>query len=93
MSSPKLFSSLPATTKQHPTPFEVHVSDQELEDLKTLIRLSPVAKETYETQDPEGDNWNFGVPRTWMLKAKQIWMNDFDWYVPPPNIPYLKPQF
>jgi hypothetical protein len=79
MPSTKSFGTVPGTAKQQPIPFEVHFDDQKLEDLKTLIRLSPVSKETYETQDPQGDDWKFGVPRNWMLKAKQAWAEDFDW--------------
>jgi len=81
MASPKPFSDVPATAKHQPTPFDVHFDDNKLKNLKTLIRLSPVAKETYETQDPEGDEWKFGVPRSWMLRAKEAWVEEFDWYV------------
>jgi hypothetical protein len=81
MAPTKPFSNAPATAKQPPTPFEVHINDQKLEDLKTLIRLSPVAKETYENQDPKGDEWKFGVPRSWILQAKRVWAEDFDWYI------------
>lgn len=79
MASTKSFGAVPVSAKQQSKPFEVHFDDQKLEDLKTLVRLSPVSKETYETQDPEGDDWRFGVPRSWMLKAKQFWADGFDW--------------
>jgi uncharacterized protein YqkB len=76
----KPFGVVPATARIEPEPLEVHFDDQAIEDMKTLIRLSPVAKETYENRDPEGGEWEFGVPRSWMVEAKRVWSEEFDWY-------------
>lgn len=79
----KLFGQVSASAKQQPTPFELHVEDQKLQDLKTLLRLSPVAKETYENLQDDGSHGKFGVSRKWIVVAKQYWEEEFDWYVYP----------
>ncbi|KAF2121666.1 Alpha/Beta hydrolase protein [Lophiotrema nucula] len=72
----KPFGKVPNGARQQPEPFELHVDEQKLQDMKTLIRLSPVAKDCYENQ-----SWDrgFGVTRDWMLKTKEYWLNEFDW--------------
>lgn len=91
MTSSKEFSSVPAGASQKPTPFELHINEQKLQDFKTLLKLSPIAKETYENTQEDGE---FGVTRKWMLDAKKQWQDSFDWYVdvlkmrmPSPDIP------
>ncbi|KAF2010210.1 hypothetical protein BU24DRAFT_496971 [Aaosphaeria arxii CBS 175.79] len=76
MASAKDFSTIPANATQQPTPFGLHVDEQKLQDFKTLLRLSPVARETYENQQ---EDRRFGVTRKWMLDAKEYWENSFDW--------------
>lgn len=77
MTSAKPFSTVPANASQRPTPFELHIEDQKLQEFKTLLKLSPIAKETYENLREDGE---FGVTRKWMLEAKQHWQDTFDWY-------------
>lgn len=77
MTSTKPYSNVPAGASQKPTPFELHIDDQKLQDFKTLLKLSPIAKETYENLREDGE---FGVTRKWMLDAKQHWQDSFDWY-------------
>jgi hypothetical protein len=77
----KPFGTVPASALQQPRPFNVAFDEQKLEEMRTLIRLSPVAKETFENRDGQGDDWRFGVPREWMLNAKRVWSEEFDWYV------------
>lgn len=72
---------MPVGAKQQPTPFELRVEDQKLQDLKTLLRLSPVAKETYENLQDDGSHGKFGVSRNWIVEAKKYWEEEFDWYV------------
>lgn len=73
----KSFGVVPAGATQTPEPFELQTSDQKLNDFKTLLRLSPVARETYENSAQSGGK--FGVTREWMLHAKNFWENHFDW--------------
>lgn len=77
MASSKQFGTVPANAEQQPEPFEVKFPEKKLEDLKTLLRLSPVAKDTYENHQ---DDRRFGVTREWMLDAKKYWEEKFDWY-------------
>jgi len=79
MTSAKPFSTVPAGAQQQPTPFELHVEEQKLQDFKTLLKLSPVAKETYENKQNAGSHGQFGISRQWIIDAKKEWMEKFDW--------------
>jgi microsomal epoxide hydrolase len=81
MTSAKSFGNVPAGATQSPTPFELHIEDSKIQDLKTLLRLSPVAKETYENLQDNGSHGRFGVSRKWIVDAKKYWEEEFDWYV------------
>jgi hypothetical protein len=72
------FNTVPSNAAQKPEPFELHVEQQKLLDFQTLVRLSPIGKDAYENQE-ERDG-KFGVSRKWMLEAKNVWQNHFDWY-------------
>ncbi|OAL17346.1 hypothetical protein AYO22_11713 [Fonsecaea multimorphosa] len=58
-------------------PLEIHIPDDAIEELKTLIRCSKIAGPTYENSFQGG---TFGVSRQWLLEAKRKW-EDFDWFV------------
>ncbi|KAH9870016.1 hypothetical protein J1614_006938 [Plenodomus biglobosus] len=79
MTSQKPFSKVPAGATQQPTPFELHVDEQKLQDFRTLLKLSPVAKETYENLQNEGGHGRLGVSRGWIINAKKVWEEEFDW--------------
>ena len=60
------------------SPFSLSIPDSQLDDLRTLLRLTRLPKETYEnTQTKE----NFGVTREWVAGASKVWQNEFDWCV------------
>lgn len=80
MTSTKPFSNVPTGASQTPTPFELQIEEQKLQDLKTLLKLSPIAKKTYENLQEDGE---FGVTLKWMLDAKKHWQESFDWYDKP----------
>jgi microsomal epoxide hydrolase len=75
------YSTLPANATGKIEPFEIHISNQELQDFETLLRLSPIAKDSYENQEvhKEKDFRGYGVTRQWMIKAKKYWEEEFDW--------------
>lgn len=55
-------------------PFEVHIPDREIADLKQ--RLSRVRL----PNEPEGnDTWDWGTNLTYMERLVQYWRDDFDW--------------
>jgi microsomal epoxide hydrolase len=58
-------------------PFRVAVPDNELGDLKQLLRLSKIGPETFE--NTKGDA-SFGLSRSWVIKAREHWLNAYDWY-------------
>ena len=80
MTSSKTFGIVPAGAVQKPTPFELKISEQKLQDFETLLRLSPIAKVTYENLRKDGE---FGVTHEWMTETKSHWQQVFDWYVHP----------
>lgn len=73
------FGTVPAGAQQQPTPFELHVEEKKLQDFKTLLKLSPVAKQTYENLQNDGSHGQFGVSRKWIVDAKNYWEHEFDW--------------
>lgn len=57
--------------------FLLSISDEEISDFKTLLRLSKLAPQTYENL--HADDGKFGVSHEWMSKAKEYWLNEYDW--------------
>lgn len=79
MTSPKPFGVVPPGALRQPEPFELHIDEQKLQDFKTLLRLSPVAKETYENLQDDGSHGRFGVSRQWIVDTKKYWEQEYDW--------------
>ncbi|KAL6707522.1 hypothetical protein ACN47E_004092 [Coniothyrium glycines] len=79
MTSPKLYDTIPGGVRVQPQPYQLQVDDQKLQDLQTLLKLSPVAKETYENLQNDGSHGQFGVSRKWIVEAKKHWQESFDW--------------
>lgn len=75
MTSSKPFSDVPASANPNPTRFELHIDEEKLKDFKTLLKLSPIAKQTYENLRGDGE---FGVSHKWMVDAKKHWQESFD---------------
>lgn len=74
------YSRLPANATLKPELFKLHIDDQKLQDMKQLIKLSPLGPETYENLQESPDR-RFGISLKWMEKAKEYWQNTFDWFV------------
>ena len=70
------FGTVPASTRSKPTPFEVNVPQEQLDEFKTLLKLSKLGPETYENKKEDGQ---YGITRYWLAKAKAEW-ETFDWY-------------
>lgn len=79
------FTNLPLTADAaNIQPFKIHVEEQKVQDLKTLIRLSPIVQNTYENQvQRKEEEHDFGVTREWLVSAKKTCEDDFDWYAVP----------
>ena len=72
------FSTLPypADPSANLTPFSISVPDEELEDLKTLLRLSHIAAPNWENSHDDGF---FGIPRDVLVDVVKHWQNGYDW--------------
>jgi len=77
MSSQAGFGDLPPDAQGSFRSFNVDVSSTDLEDLKTLLRLSKLPPPIYENSLP---NRRLGVQLEWMKHAVDFWSNNFDWY-------------
>ena len=71
------FDKLPSTATLKAQPFQAHVSDQELNDFKQLLKLSKIGPKTYENL--KTDRY-FGISRDWLTEAKKHWETKFDWH-------------
>ena len=60
------------------TPFTVHISDESLIQLDTLLHVTPIAEPTFEISLPDGDR-KFGTRHDWLTKAVEEWKTTFDW--------------
>ncbi|KAL7930201.1 Alpha/Beta hydrolase protein [Trichoderma chlorosporum] len=69
------FANLPANRKSTPAPFTVSIPEQQLNDFKTLLKLSKIGPKTYENELTDG---KFGISRDWLVQAKAEW-EKWDW--------------
>ena len=74
------FDTIPPNAELCPHKFTAHASDQQLEDFKTLLKLSKIGPKTYENRvaDPK-DFTGFGITREWLASAKRTWETAYDW--------------
>lgn len=70
------YDEIPADATIKPSKYIAHVSDQELDDFKQLLRLSKIGPETFENKQ---EDRRFGLTHAWISKAKQYWEQQFDW--------------
>ncbi|KAE8146618.1 alpha/beta-hydrolase [Aspergillus avenaceus] len=69
------FNKIPPGTKINPSPFNVNISDEQLEELQLLVKLSKVAPPTFEGLQPDR---KYGITTEWLVNAKEAWKT-FDW--------------
>ncbi|KAK5988415.1 Putative epoxide hydrolase [Cladobotryum mycophilum] len=70
------FATLPEGVKVTPRPFKISVVEDKLQSLKVLVQHGHIAPPTYENSQEDG---KFGVSRSWIIKARDYWLNTFDW--------------
>lgn len=73
------FDQLPYEPLVPVHPFEVAISDHVWHELIILLSRSKLAPRTYEALQGR----KYGVPYDWLVKARMIWLRDFDWYAAP----------
>ncbi|EPE36539.1 alpha/beta-Hydrolase [Glarea lozoyensis ATCC 20868] len=70
------FATFPANTLIDPVPFKLGIHDTAIEELQTLLKITKLAKPTYENTTKDA---NYGVSRDWLEEAVRFWREDFDW--------------
>jgi microsomal epoxide hydrolase len=70
------YSTLPPGATLQPKPFKAHVPEEKLQQLKDLVKLSPIAAPTFENTNT---GRRFGMEREWLANAKEEWTTNFDW--------------
>lgn len=74
------FDRIPSSALLEPTRFTVDIPQQSIEDLSTLLKLSPLARPNFESAQEESQfGSKFGVSHAWMDKALKEWKENFDW--------------
>lgn len=71
------YSTVPQSSSLKVAPFELHISDEELQHFQQLLKLSRLGPETYENGQDE--TIKFGVTHKWMAATKQYWEAKYDW--------------
>ncbi|KAG5758424.1 hypothetical protein H9Q72_013449 [Fusarium xylarioides] len=69
------FAKIPSGAQVQPTPYQVSIADDKVDELKQLVKLGRVGPPTYESTQKEH---NYGVSHQWLTDAKAAWIN-FDW--------------
>lgn len=69
------FSTVPPSAEKAPTPFTVSVSDEKIDEFRTLVKLSKLAPPTYEGSHADR---RLGLSTEWLANAKKE-LQDFDW--------------
>lgn len=71
------FTKFQSNATLSPTPFQISIPQESIDELKTLLKLSKVAKPTFENVQTEK---NYGVTREWIVNTTRFWADGFDWY-------------
>ena len=70
------FEELPKGAARDFSPFKISIPEEKVEEMRTLIKLSTIAPETFESLHTDN---NYGLTRGWLLKAKDEWLTKFAW--------------
>jgi pimeloyl-ACP methyl ester carboxylesterase len=70
------FGQLPSGVTLNVKPFTAKIEEQKIQDLKQLLKLSPIAAANFENSK---NGRTFGINRDWLIKAKEYWLSEFDW--------------
>lgn len=72
------FGDLPTGASDAVTPWKVHIPQESLDNLTTLLKAAPLAPQTYENSLP-GNQRSLGVRHDWISDTKRHWETIFDW--------------
>ncbi|RAL10974.1 epoxide hydrolase family protein [Aspergillus homomorphus CBS 101889] len=69
------YGDIPSGAEVSPKPYQLHIPDEQVEELLVLIKLAKVGPPTYESSQ---EDRKYGITRDWLLQARQTW-KEFDW--------------
>ncbi|QKX58898.1 uncharacterized protein TRUGW13939_06026 [Talaromyces rugulosus] len=69
------FSTVPSSAEIAPSPFTVSISDEQIDEFRTLVKLSKLAPPTYEGSHADR---RLGLSTEWLVNAKEE-LQKFDW--------------
>ncbi|PMD67602.1 alpha/beta-hydrolase [Hyaloscypha bicolor E] len=72
------YSRILATATKQPSPFLISIPEAKLADFKTLLKLSKVTPQTYESLQ---EDRRFGVDHKWVTETKKYWEETFDYFL------------
>jgi microsomal epoxide hydrolase len=70
------YSRLPKKATLRPSEFIVDIPQRDLDEFRTLLKLSKVGPPTYESLQQDR---KYGITHQWLKDAKRHWENNFDW--------------
>ncbi|KAK4661107.1 uncharacterized protein QC763_001380 [Podospora pseudopauciseta] len=73
------FGILPPGILTQPTPFSLNVSMRDIHRLSAQVDQANIAVPQYYNTHADPVNGRYGVSRSWLLDAQQIWLSEFDW--------------
>lgn len=76
--SPPLFARppFPVSPDGALSQFKIDVPDDEVQKLKTLLKLLPIPRPNWENGH---NDRTFGTPRDWLVESVDYWQNKYDW--------------
>uniref|UniRef100_A0A8H7NH95 Epoxide hydrolase N-terminal domain-containing protein n=1 Tax=Bionectria ochroleuca TaxID=29856 RepID=A0A8H7NH95_BIOOC len=66
------YSRIPTAAQLQLENFQLHISEEKVDEFKRLLRLSKLAPKTYESLQTDG---RFGITHEWISKGKEYWEN------------------
>lgn len=70
------YANIPPNATLNVKPFKAHVDEAKLQHFRQLLELSPIGPAVFENTNAGN---KFGIKRDWLVNAKNVWLNDFDW--------------
>lgn len=73
------FATPPKGIPKSPTPFTFGIPQDEEARLLELVKTAEVGAPSYYNTHADAATGTFGLSRDWLVKAREHWLNDFDW--------------
>ncbi|KAK4050729.1 hypothetical protein OIO90_004951 [Microbotryomycetes sp. JL221] len=73
------FATAPQACQLKLEPFQVNVSERDVDELQQLLRLSRIGPQVYENESKGNANEQFGLTHNIVTEAVDYWRTKFDW--------------